>query len=121
MVQIQIADEEVTFNVKGLHKLWALKSAIAIPKEHLVDVRPYDNELDKLSGMRAPGTYIPYLISAGSFITSEGWIFCDYSRKENVITVFLRDEHYKMLIIEVEDPVEAMGALKNAMHLPLRH
>lgn len=67
MVNLTITDDEFIFNLKGLHKIWALKSKINIPKENIIQAYQNEEELNSWSGWRIPSTYIPYLITAGTF------------------------------------------------------
>ena len=58
-----------------------------------------------------PGTSIPSVITAGTFYKEGNKIFWDVSNIENCIIVELKDEDYKQLIIEVENPVDAIQLL----------
>lgn len=62
--------------LEGKEQIWALKSKIDIPKEHIlfVEWREVFDEWKKYE-LRLPGTYAPGLIAAGSFWTEEGWDF----------------------------------------------
>ncbi len=64
-------------------------------------------------GWRAPGTFIPSIITAGTFYKDGNKIFWDVSNIENCIIVDLKDEDYKHLIIEVEDPKSTIDFLLN--------
>lgn len=113
MVTIENQGDHFTFDVKGFHKLWAFKSQINIPKENVIDAYPNQENLNWMVGLRMPGTHIPGLITAGSYILKGGTIFCDVSDHNKSIVVELKDEHYKRLIIEVENVEEAIKTLKN--------
>lgn len=112
MVTIQKTDDSFIFEIKGMHKLWALKSQLSIPQNHIVTAKEYDGQYWNL-GLRFPGTHLPGVITAGTFYGSEGTIFCDVSNKENAILIELKDEQYTKLIIEVENPAEAIALLTN--------
>lgn len=103
MVKVTKSSNEYTFEVNGWHKLWAFKSSIVIPAEHIV--RAYKDENYSMSfwNLRVPGTYLPGVITAGTYIGKEGIIFCDYTNKKNLLTVELKDEHYSKLVVEVEN------------------
>lgn len=112
MVTIEKHNENFVFEVKGLHKLWALKSELIIPAEHITDAYPNEQNLNWMLALRMPGTHIPGLITAGTYIVKDGTIFCDVVNHSNSIVVELKDEFYKKLIIEVEDPQRAIELLK---------
>ena len=86
-----------------MHKLWALKSELSIPLDHIGKVYKNTNDTAEYLGLRMPGTYIPGIITAGSYWAAQGTVFCDFTNNDKIIVVELHDEHYHKLIIEVED------------------
>lgn len=114
MVAIEKKDGNFIFEIKGLHKLWAFKSQLTIPEEHIIEAVSYDKTLHSFFGLRMPGTNLPGIITAGSYMVDDGTIFCDIVHHAKTIVVDLKDEHYKRLVIEVEDPQAAIKLLQNA-------
>lgn len=111
MVTITREENNFVFEINGWHKLWALKSQLKIPAENIVSASPNTRNLNTMIGLRMPGTHLPGLITAGTYITKDGTIFCDVMDHAKSILVKLSDEHYKQLIIEVEDPEAAIRLL----------
>jgi len=111
MVTIEREGNNFIFEIEGLHKLWALKSRLNIPAAHII--KAYANKATSawIWGLRMPGTQIPGIITAGSYIVKDGTIFCDVMDVSKSIVVELDDEHYKRLVIEVEDPEDAIKML----------
>jgi hypothetical protein len=116
MVNISIVGDRVHFEVEGWDKLWALKSHLEIPLEHITAVRA-DPEPARgwWHGVRLPGTQIPGLLTAGSFYQRGGMVFYDVHDPESTIVIDLDHEHYEQLIIEVEHPAAAVAALRAAL------
>jgi len=112
MTKLSVTEGEVTIEVQGWDKLWSLKSRLEIPLEHVIDVRLSD---DPIEGIRAPGTHIPGVITAGTFVLEGNSVFWDVHDPAKTIAIDLRDERYSKLIIEVADPTEAISALKQAL------
>lgn len=116
MVDVSIADGRVIFEVLGLHKLWALRSRIEIPIDAIKDVW---HDPVKAKGwwhnLRAPGTSIPGVLSAGTYYHDGKKIFWDVSDAERTIVVDLDDEDYNQLIVEVADPKEAVRVIEEAI------
>src|SRR5690242_14816594 len=110
MVTISVHDKSIRFVVQGWDKLWALKSELEIPLEHVTSVR-VDPEAARgwWHGIRFPGTQIPGLLTAGTFLQSEGAVFYDVHDPERTVVLELNHEHYKRLVIEVEDPGAAVA------------
>lgn len=112
MVSITSQNTNFIFEVQGMHKLWAFKSQLQIPKEHIVDAYQDASKLEGWKGLRFPGTGVPFLITAGTYYLEGNKNFWDVVNKENCIIVDLKDEDYKSLIIEVDNPHEAIKLLK---------
>lgn len=104
MVHVTRDGDRVLFEVKGLHKLWALKSRLEIPRRNIRGARRDAAAVRGWKGWRAPGTHVPELITAGTFYVEGKRIFWDVSDPDKAVVVTLDDEHYNELIIEVEDP-----------------
>lgn len=112
MVSISMEDGNFVFEVKGMHKLWAFKNQITIPPSHIVSVYHDPETLRGWPGWRLPGTSIPGIITAGTYINHGDMIFWDVCNMDNCIIIELEDEHYKKLVIEVENVAEAIRQLR---------
>lgn len=112
MVAVKQHEESFIFEIKGLHKLWALRSQLAIPIKNVKDAYLNTEDFEWIKGIRMPGTNIPGLIKAGTYLEKDGKIFCDVSDPSKSIVIELEDETFKTLIIEVENPAETIELLK---------
>ncbi|MEO8295789.1 MAG: hypothetical protein ABI613_09755, partial [Gemmatimonadota bacterium] len=105
MVEVTLSGDRVRFRVQGWDRLWAFKSELEIPLSHMKSVR-----IDPAAargwwhGFRLPGTQIPGVLTAGTFYQKDGAIFYDVHDPERTIVIELEHEHYRRLVIEVEDP-----------------
>ncbi len=115
MINIKKTDTHFIFEVQGMHKQWAFKSELSIPKEHVKNAYQDKEILKGWKGWRGPGTSVPFLLSAGTFHKNDNKIFWDVAHIENCIIVDLQDEEYQQLIIEVENPNEAIILLTNKL------
>ena len=104
-------ENNFVFNVNGLHKLWAFKSQLTIPVDNIINAHQDLESIKGWQGWRMPGIWIPYIITAGTFYKNGDKIFWDVVNVENCIIVELKDEDYKRLIIEVENPLDAIKVL----------
>jgi hypothetical protein len=68
MVDVTIEGDRAVFAVEASHKIWALKSRLEIPLEHItgahVDPNPAMGWFD---GLKIAGTGIPHVFRAGTF------------------------------------------------------
>jgi hypothetical protein len=103
MVSIEKKDGVYHLNILRWHKLWCLKSKIRIAEKNIRSVSRYNGSFTAMGGIRLPGTYIPGLITAGSYYTQEGWVFCDIMSPGKCLEIHLQNEKYSKLIIQVED------------------
>lgn len=112
MVLVTSKDNTFIFEIKGWHKIWALKSKIIVPKEKILEAYQNNEEFTFWKGFRMPGTEIPGLIAAGTFY-KKGRNFWDVMNKKNAIIVALENHYYKKLIIEVENPEAVLNQLNS--------
>jgi hypothetical protein len=112
MVLITETQTDFIFEIKGLHKIWALKSKITIPKNQVIIAYQNKEELNNWKGFRV-GTYIPFLITAGTYLWSGKRNFWDSMRSKNTIIVQLENHYFNKLYIDVKNPSEAITLLNN--------
>jgi hypothetical protein len=116
MTRIEIAEGRLKVEVLGWDKLWAFKSRLEFPVEHVVDVRRRDKEVRfTWRGIRAPGTCLPGVIVAGTYHSKGEHIFYDVHDFDRAIIIELRDEWYARLVVEVADPEAVLRLLPGVM------
>ena len=115
MVEIQIIAGEMHLEIVGIHKIWALKSRLRFPISSVRNVAIDPQLADKPRGLRAPGTYIPRLITAGTFYADKKRWFWDVTNPDNAIVIELEGEKYQMLVVEVEKPGKVVAQIKAAL------
>lgn len=116
MVEITVAGGVATFEVQGWDKLWSLKSRLEIPLAHVRGVRA-DPEIARgwWHGIRAPGTNLPGVLTAGTFYQHGKRVFWDVHDPECTIVIELVDERFDELIIEVANPAAAVSLLETSI------
>ena len=113
MVKVTAENDHFVFHVQGLHKLWSFKNTIKIPKDHIVKVHNNKAAIPLFKGWRLPGTFVPFVITAGTYYKRGTKNFWDIMKERNAIVVELKDEQYKNMYIEVENPEETLMLLNN--------
>lgn len=110
MVAISKQEGNFVFTVQGMHKVWALKSQLVIPT---IDIVRVHRDVESVSGWKGFrfGTSIPFVLTAGTFFKSGEKNFWDVADINNCIVVELQDESYNRIIVEVENPEEAIKLL----------
>lgn len=116
MVQIEISPTELIIHVAGADKFFALKSQLAIPLVHVMNAEVDPTPAQRFwKGWRLPGTSVPGLLTAGSFYQHGEWTFWDVHDPEKTIVVHLTHEHYKAIVVEVDDPQRTAQAINAAV------
>ncbi|TAN03356.1 MAG: hypothetical protein EPN36_13085 [Rhodanobacteraceae bacterium] len=104
MVKVTREGGSFIFEVEGVDKLWALKSRLEIPASDIRAARRDPAVMEGWKGLRLPGTEIPGLLTAGTFLHDGRRVFWDVHHPARAVVVDLQHEHYDELVIEVEDP-----------------
>lgn len=114
MVDVSIEASRAVFTVEGMHKMWAMRSRIEIPLDHIMNAEVNHEQVGKWwHGFKLIGTDMPGLFAAGTFYYHGELVFWDVHDTTKTVIVSLDHEHYKKLIIEVADP-QATAAMLNA-------
>jgi hypothetical protein len=114
MVTIDIDDDVATFRIEGLHKLWALKSRIVVPVQDILAVEGPE-AVPRRAGWRIAGTWMPGVLTAGTFREDGQWTFWDVTQSHAAIVVRLRGQWYSRLVVEVARPEASRQLLTQAM------
>ena len=113
MTEVSTSDGKLIVDVRGWDKLWSLTSRLEIPLDHISGVRTAAEE--QVRGIRLPGTHIPGVITAGTFLQKGRWVFWDVHDPEKAIAIDLHDERFSTLIIEVADPEATIRDVERAI------
>jgi hypothetical protein len=116
MVELAVEEGKLKIHVKGADQLWALKSSLEIPLEHIAKVHA-DPTVAKAwwKGFKLIGADLPGVIAAGTFYQRGKKVFWDVHRPENTIVLELHDERYDELIVEVADPTAAVQMIRQRL------
>ena len=119
MVDVSIEDGRAVFAVEGLHKLWAFRSRIEIPLDHITGVEVNNDQVGRWwHGFKLVGTDAPGLFAAGTFYYHGELVFWDVRDPARTVIVSLEHERYKKLIIEVADPAATAALLRTIVSGP---
>jgi hypothetical protein len=117
MVEITISDGHVVIAPRGLSRLWTLHGPITVP---LTAIRRVQRAapgvgLGAWKGWRLPGTHLPGVITAGSYLHDGDWEFWDVrGAGASAIEVELSGTRYRRLVVDVADPDAAVAQLQAA-------
>ena len=116
MAEVELARDALIVHVRGMDRLWALRSRLEIPLAHVLSAEA-DPELARgwRQGIRSGGTQLPGVITAGTFHQDGEKVFWDVHDPEKAVVIRLKDERYSRLVIEVEDPSSTVAAVRERL------
>lgn len=115
MVTLSIIGDSLHINVVGMDKFWSLRSTLEIPLAHITSVRATPNAAREwLDGIKLMGSSLPGVITAGTFYQHGAFVFWDVHNPAHAIALALNHEHFKELIVEVEDPAASIAMIERA-------
>ncbi|MER7499646.1 hypothetical protein [Nonomuraea pusilla] len=115
MARVQIDGDTLTVVIEGLDKLWALKSSLSIPLSNVRGATADPGIVMESKGIRAPGTHLPGVITAGTFHVDGERVFWDVQNAAKAIVIQLADERYARLVVQVDDPRATVALIENAI------
>jgi hypothetical protein len=116
MVDVTVLGDRLRLQVRGLDRLWAMRSRLDLPLASVRAVRADPRVARGLwKGVSAPGTHIPGIIIAGTFYQDDKRIFWDVHDPSKTVVIDLVGQRYDQLIIEVHDPDDVVKLLESAM------
>lgn len=116
--EVSITGDTLVVEVRGLDKLWALKSRLEIPLANVAGATADPGVDRERRGLRAPGTYVPGVITSGTFHLDGEKVFWNVHDPANAVVIALRDDTYARLVIEVEDPRATVDLVEHAIVRP---
>lgn len=115
MTRVRIDRDRLIVVLEGLDRLWALKSRLEIPLAHVQGATIDRGIVRDRKGVRAPGTHIPRVITAGTFHQSGERTFWNVRNGDRTVVIQLTNEKYTRLVIEVEDPRDTVALVERAL------
>ncbi|WP_024799382.1 hypothetical protein [Nocardia sp. BMG51109] len=103
MVEIEITGTTVTVHVLGAHRFLGLREQFTFALSDIVEVAPAEVD-GRPPWMRAPGTFFPGVIAAGTFRGKGRKEFWDTLFDGRALRIDLSGTDLTRLVVDVEDP-----------------
>ncbi|MCX6729435.1 MAG: hypothetical protein NTV95_02155 [Candidatus Saccharibacteria bacterium] len=113
MVEISVKEDKLIINVKGITKIFSLRSELTVDIKNVVSVKSTLGAMKMPKGLRAPGTAIPGLFYAGTFYSGSDKVFWDVRHADKAIVIEHKNENFKRLVVEVENPSDTVTMIQN--------
>ncbi len=120
MTKVEVRADRLVAHVQGLDQVLALKSELTIPLSHVKGANVSPPEVRRRwrnpLRIRVPGSDMPYVVMAGSFIFLDGeHAFWDVHDPDRTVVIELDHERFAKLVLEVEDPQTTAAAINAAV------
>jgi hypothetical protein len=117
MMTIDVNNGELDITLSGWDRVWTLKQHLSIPLTHVKSVQVQSPPRMNWKNLRAPGTWWPGTIRAGSYWSwkTHEWSFWNVRKGQRAVVIDLKGEKYARLVLEVEDPDEVMKRVRKAI------
>ena len=102
-MKLSIDYEVLRIEMQGFEKLLGFKSRLVIPLEHITSANTDDLGTAIFRGIRGPGTNIPGILRAGTYHTKQGKEFWYAPRGRKYLTIELKDESYKRIVLGIHE------------------
>ena len=115
MARIETAGDRLVVTLEGWGQVWALKRRIEVP---LASVRAATVNRDpdlKPHGFRAPGSYVPGVIAAGTYRKRGAKEFWSVRDALKAVVIDLAGAEYDQLVVQVPDPHATAAEIQRAI------
>jgi hypothetical protein len=115
MPKIEITEEEVIVRLNLWESILSFQKTLHIPLKDIRGATDDDGYSGWNLGIRSPGTGIPGLISAGSYLKSGDWQYVFVTRGTHRVVIELSHHKYKRLILGVSNARELVTKINTAI------
>ena len=115
MAEVEIAQDALIVHVEGMDRLFALRSRLEVPLSHVEGAEADPEEARRRwHGIMERRIWVPGPITAGTYYQEGELVFWDVHDPEKTVVIRLKDERYRRLVIEVEDPEATVARVNGA-------
>lgn len=103
MIEVMVSPSQVRLELTGLDILWSLKRHLTFPVAGIRSVYADPKPKMRPRGLRLPGTSIPGIVQAGTYLGETREFWCIHFMGRSVVFE-LEDLPYDRIIVDVRDP-----------------
>jgi len=103
MTTVEITGDQLVVTMPGLDPFWALRRRIVVPLAHVRGATPDPGVSRESAGTRAPGTYVPRVITAGTYRKDGELTFWNLRASRQAVVIELTGERFRRLVLGVDD------------------
>jgi hypothetical protein len=114
MTVLEIVGDRLRVRLDGWDRVWAFKRELDVSLAHVRGVEPAPEGI-RPRGLRAPGSYWPGLIAAGTYRRRSGKEFWSVRDRSRAIVIDVENDAYDRLVLQVPDPGETIEQVRRAI------
>jgi hypothetical protein len=115
MPKIALAPDALKVYLSGGEKLAALHGSLSIPWNQVRGAEAVDTKFWQHLGLRLPGTGLPGVLIAGTFVWRKDRAFVYWSRGKQALQINLDGNRFGRLVIGVGDAEEMAERINSAL------
>lgn len=103
MAHIRVKGDLLLIDLSLVDKILAIHGSLQIPLQHIASVQVADENGWKMMWRKIIGTNAAGIRMAGTFVSTDGLIFCDFKDGKSCVQMDLEHETYKQLVVQLDD------------------
>ena len=103
MTTVQITGDQLVVTMRGLDRFWSLRRQITVPLGHVRGATADPGMGRESAGVRSPGTYVPRVITAGTYRRDGERSFWNLRAYQEAVVIELTGEPLARLVLGVDD------------------
>ena len=115
MPTIHIDARELRVELSTAEQIWGLHRSLSIPAENIVGAQPLEKRWWFGLGWRIPGSMIPGVVIAGTYIQRGDKAFVSWMRGTEPLQINLTGHKYTRVIVGVKDAKGHADAINAAL------
>ncbi len=115
MPRLELTDRELIVHLTAWESIWSLRRSFRVPLAHVRGATEDSGFGGSALGLRIPGTHVPGLIAAGTFIKESDRQFVYTMRRLQTIVIELAGNEWTRLVIGVPDARSEAARINGAV------
>lgn len=115
MPRLELTDREIVVHLTAWESIWSLRRSFRVPLAHVRGATEDSGFGGRALGLRIPGTHVPGLIAAGTFIKDSEKQFVYTVRKLQTIVIELAGNDWTRLVIGVPNARDEAARINTAV------
>ena len=115
MTSVEITGDQLVVTMRGLDRLWSLRRRVVVPLAHVRGATADPGVTREPAGIRAPGTHLPRVITAGTYFKDGDRTFWNLRGSQQPVVVELSGERFARLVLGVDDARATAERIERAL------